>query len=614
MPLGTLTATEYDPTNPDVTSRALAVPEDVEHGDLLVAYCALSQDDVTATNITVSAGTWIATTFPAVAEIGLSAVLTKTWNTGDPMIYTFGKAGSAVPGTFAAVLVKIGNPGLVSVTAIATNQPAWSTSVKCPGVTVPPAEADSAVINFYHTYYYSLAKVGVDTWTRPGATELADQSDEWCSIGASYVTSPAGAIGEANAIAGGAQGGVRGRGVTLVVAPAVGSGPDPEPPVSATVIRSRGWQFILGPPAPGGGYQWGVTGAKSRRATFRLRAPSEASFSVDGRDPIAAKVDELATDLFVVRARPNGVGSDLLFRGRIGPSGDTLDGTGHKTSFSAHDYREVLRRRQLYSSSQLVWEGVDQSVIALGLINQTQARPGGALGIGFGVGSTTGVLRDRTEYEAGDPIGDRLQELSEVLDGFDWDITPATPTMLNLDIWYPQRGLDRGVVLEYGGLVAGVTRNVDPSKYANSVRLTGQGPEAGGDPPAPVEREAADLGTRPEGRWDATYGTSIVTDTTLAERGDWQLAESEVVRPSYTLDLRRGAWGGPGHIWLGDPVRTVIYSGRLKIDTVLRVEEIDVVIPDEGIEDVKITVGGPRPDTRKRATEVERRLRTLERR
>ncbi|MEU7814136.1 hypothetical protein [Pseudonocardia sp. NPDC049154] len=373
------------------------------------------------------------------------------------------------------------------------------------------------------------------------------------------------------------------------------------------------WSFVLGPPAPEGGHQWHLTNAKARRAIFRLTRPSEASFTIDGRDPMAAKIIELETDLHALRHRPTG-GAEELFRGRIGPTGDSLDAGGHRTDVTALDYRSVLSRRILWGDSQLVWTNTEQAEIAMGLVNQTQVRPGGSLGIVAGDGSSTGVARDRTEYQAGDSIGDRVQELSEVIDGFDWDITPDGAAALKLDIWHPQRGIDRGVVLEYGGLVASVQRQVNPQDYANAVRVSGQIPEGGDTAPTPVERTASDITTRPEGRWDKAFGTSIVTATSLAERGDWQLDQAQVVQPSYTVKLKAGAWQGPDHIWLGDPTRLVIMSGRLRVDNVLRVQEVDISITEAGDEEVSLTIGAPKPDYRRRANDVERRLRELERR
>lgn len=372
------------------------------------------------------------------------------------------------------------------------------------------------------------------------------------------------------------------------------------------------WTFALGPPAPGGGTDWELTAAKGRKVTFRLSGNSEASFTLDGRHGDATKIVELATDLHVLRADQPGVPADRLFRGRIGPTDDDVTANTHRMNVTALDYRALLQRRTLYSDSTLSWSGLEQALIAWNLLQQTQIRPGGNLGITQGVGTSTGVARDRT-YEAGDSIGQRVQELSEVIDGFEWDISTPSPTELKLDIW-PQRGTDRGVILEFGGLAASIRRTVDPGEYANALRLTGQQPEGGGTEPTPAERAAADIATRPEGRWDRASGTNIVLQDSLNDRADWQLADSQVVRPAYVVKLKAGAWRGPNHIWLGDPVRLVVRSGRLMVDTSLRVQEVAVDIADDGNESVTLSIGRPRPDYRLRASATEQRLSELERR
>lgn len=365
---------------------------------------------------------------------------------------------------------------------------------------------------------------------------------------------------------------------------------------------SADWQWIIGPAS--GGHDKALTQAKSRKATFRLTAPSDASCALDGRTEAANAIDELATDLHLMRDR------QLLGRMRIGPSSDDVDDDAHAVAFTALDYREVLNRRRLYPTDTLTWTATDQAEIAWQLISQTQARAAGQLGIAKGVGIPNGTLRDRT-YAAGDSIGEKIQELSDVIGGFDWAISPRSPSELALDIW-PQRGTARGVVLEHGGLVAKVKREVDPGAYANAITETGDTEAV--PPVTPEIREAADLASRPEGRWDAVYGTDIQTQASLAERADWQLATSQVVQPTYTLTLMAGAWGGPDHIWLGDTVQTVVQSGRLQVDTQLRVYEIAVALDEDGNEAVSVTTGGPKPDYSRRPAAVLRRLTNLERR
>lgn len=383
-----------------------------------------------------------------------------------------------------------------------------------------------------------------------------------------------------------------------------GSGSAADPAVPPP--RSR-WRILIGPPT--GGYEAELTAAQSRKLTVRLTSPSELAFGLNARLPQADSIEELVTDAHVLWTSAEGV-THRLFRGRIGPTGDSGDADGHNMTATALDYRALLRRRRLYSDSQLTWTGTDQAEIALALVTQTQARTGGALGISkawTGV-EPTGVERDRT-YEAGDSIGDRIQELSEVIDGFNWDITATSASALSLEVFYPERGNDRGVVLEYGGMVAKFSREVQTSDYANAQRYTGESALTAS------ELAAADLATRPEGRWDAVFGDSgLTTQGALDDRAAWQLDQSQVISPPYTLTLRRGVWRGPDHIWLGDTVRVIIRSGRLRVDTSIRVFELAFTLDADGGETVEVTLGGPKPDFRRRPNDDERRLKNLERR
>ena len=394
----------------------------------------------------------------------------------------------------------------------------------------------------------------------------------------------------------------------------------PPPPVWETptlvepaTVQAPEWSFLIG--AATGGMTHELTRARSRKCSFKLTEPSEVSCEVDGRHPEAAHLIELATDLHVLRAPQQGARKERLYRGRIGKSGDTFDTDTHSVTVPSLDYRAVLQRRHLLHGSQQVWTQQDQAAIAFGLIQQAQRLPGGDYGIVMG-SSPTGVLRDRS-YDLGDNIGERIQELSEVIDGFDWDVTSTSDTGLQLDIWHPQRGVTLpGIVLEFGGAVASGSRTVDSGDYANHIRVTGSQPEGGGDGPQPEERPfpGTPWEPRPEGRWDKTYGEPITTQPALAERADWLLDQAQVVTPTYSLKLRRGWWRGPGHLWLGDAVTVRIRSGRLRVNTQLRVHQVDVDISDDGTEDVTLTVGGPKPDYRRRAAEIEKRLASLERR
>lgn len=227
MPIGTITGSGYGlAAGPNVTERDCDVPAGTADGDVLLAYAVLTQDDVSATAI--SSTDWDATQFPretpaGIPAIGLSAVLKRVWNTGDPTTFTFTKNGTFGAGSFGVVMIKVpGADSAYSVAPMATPQANTDATVECPAATVPAGlPSDGVVIRFYHLYYYMATKGGTAVWTPPtNFTEQADASDEWLSMGAAtrIRTSGAEAIGAATA-AGSA--GAPGRGISLVLAPAV---------------------------------------------------------------------------------------------------------------------------------------------------------------------------------------------------------------------------------------------------------------------------------------------------------------------------------------------------------------------------------------------------------
>ena len=358
------------------------------------------------------------------------------------------------------------------------------------------------------------------------------------------------------------------------------------------------WTFAVGPWT--GLPDWQLSRATGRKVTWRLTAPSDASFSLDGTSRDAERIEELVTDLWVFR---NGF---PLYRGRVGPTSDSHNGDAHGVSVTTADYRAVLARRALFEGDTLTYTAQDQALIAWNLISTTQAR--GTLGIVRGHGQTTGVARDRT-FEPGEYVAPYIDALSKVQDGFDWDVTPTATTALNFDVWYPQRGSDRQVVLDFPGALKSFNRSVDPAQYANSVRVSGD------ETLAPVRADAADIGTRDEGRWDTQVGeTTIREAATLTARAQAELAKAQTITPAWTVTLPPNTWGGPDHIWLGDPVILAVRSGRLDVVASYRVQEVSLDLGDDGTATTSLALGAVPPDRRFQLRHVNQRLTSLERR
>src|SRR5881394_207725 len=367
------------------------------------------------------------------------------------------------------------------------------------------------------------------------------------------------------------------------------------------------WQFILGP--PGAGWVTPLTQATGRSITWRLTDAHDATFTVNATAGLDAGIVPLATDLHVLYA------GEPVFRGRVGNSSDQLQAGAHLATFTAQSYRALLNRRQIYSSSQLVYSSADIADIVWGLVSQTQTLPGGNLGIVQGTGFPTAGITATKTVQAGDLIGEKIDDLAYVdIGGFDWDIQPKDQVQQTLDLWQAGHGADKGVVLQYGdGLTGdGWQRDVDTSAFADAIRMTGGTPSTGSGP-APVEVAAADIGTRPEGRWDTALQTDELDAARLAARGALQLKGAGLLVPSYVIPLQPGKWGGPAHIWIGDTIHVSLASGRFTgARETMRVIELTADIGQDSTQ-VTLTAGQPRLDQRRQLQRLTREIRKARR-
>jgi hypothetical protein len=404
--------------------------------------------------------------------------------------------------------------------------------------------------------------------------------------------------------------------LTVVTAPPV----IPPPPIVVVDPTDLGkppaaWAWVVGP--WNAGPTTLLSAARNRRITWRLTGRHEASFDIDGTDQAAAAIEELISDLWVLRSPVPNV-TATVFRGRVGNTADAIDASAHTTSVTVGDYRAVLDRRFVLPSTISILN-TDQGQVAWQLIQGTQAQTGGNLGIVQGLGVNTGVMRGRSDYVAGTKIGEALDHLAQVDNGFDYDIRPSTdPRDLALffDVYYPVRGTDRQVALRLGDRVAKVDRAVDVSDYANAIRGSGADQTTDGAALSAVLRAASDLATRPEGRWDGQMAdTDITVQQTIIDRTVRELADRQNITPAYTFTLKTNDWAGPDDIWLGDPVVGVIQSGRLNVVETLRVTEIASTWSDEDDVTTAITAAAvSRPGKRWTLRRVDQRLQKLERR
>jgi len=96
----------------------------------------------------------------------------------------------------------------------------------------------------------------------------------------------------------------------------------------------------------------------------------------------------------------------------------------------------------MFIDSNLDFQNTDQFAIARTLINQWQSLSWGHFGIDVSATNLSGVLRDRTQYlaENNPNVRTKIDQLSQVINGFDFAINPSTR---ELELFYPQKGEDK---------------------------------------------------------------------------------------------------------------------------------------------------------------------------
>ena len=341
-----------------------------------------------------------------------------------------------------------------------------------------------------------------------------------------------------------------------------------------------GWSIGFGP-ANGSAPLGELIRGTSRKWTRTLNRPDSFTVQLDGRSDLTAAMAELETDLFI---RRDGV---ALSRLRVAVPSQSLTPAAHHVTIPAFDYTWILESRLLAAGDTVLHQAAqDQADIAWRLVNATQGRSGGALGVtqgthGFTAGAgNTGVVRDR-DYEAGDVIAKRLAELAAVIGGFDYEIDAA----LKLQVYYPTKGQSIGRILDFGGAVTSLDVSGNAAGFANVVYVQGS------DKVLPVYQATAGVGTDARGRWEDTFSYSTVSEqATIQQKADGLLAERSRIPRSYKFKMRRGAWGGPAQLDTGDTVRIMAKSGPgLQVNATARVMAITVALDEHGDEDVEVT-------------------------
>jgi hypothetical protein len=231
----------------------------------------------------------------------------------------------------------------------------------------------------------------------------------------------------------------------------------------------------------------------------------------------------------------------------------------------------------------------DAGEIAWELINTTQGLTGGNLGITQGTIQAT-QNRDRTYSD--EKIGEKIIQLTEVINGFDFEITPSIKNnALGVFNVYTKRGETiTDFRLEYG---EGLKNNIQSwnrkrtlSDIYNSVIVEGEGLGDARLTSMILDNTLITTVGLLEGRQQEK---SVTEQSTLDEKADEYIRVHKTEQPIYDITLNN-AYNDFGEYDVGDIVFIRIKYGFIDINTTMRIYGIAVSVSDNGEEQIQLTI------------------------
>jgi hypothetical protein len=352
--------------------------------------------------------------------------------------------------------------------------------------------------------------------------------------------------------------------------------------LSSTPRAQSNWQFVIGPNNVGPQYE--LTMAYQRSLTYHIDDSATCVFSVHGDDPVLQYITELVTDLWVYR---NGL---LLFRGRIGSSGDELDGEAdtYELTFNVFDYREWLMRQILPPSHKWSWRSITQAQIIRDLFTYTITNQSG-IHPTFTI-DTTQMPTSKVNFDI--TPGTSIKETIGVMAGFGWQVFPNSTTGITLKAMTPfYYKYNTGFIIQYGSTASKVSRSLDTGGYANSTVYTGDMNLA------PLQNDAAGIASMPQGRLGQTLSNPSIKDKThLSQAASSASARSLAVSPTWSCTLAPNIWNDSTDCWIGDICQFIVKKGRFNINDKYRITDMTININDDsdtGADGVDLTLVKP---------------------
>jgi hypothetical protein len=345
-----------------------------------------------------------------------------------------------------------------------------------------------------------------------------------------------------------------------------------------------------------------LSDARSRQLTQAWNAAAQLTFTMDGSSSQAMLVQELATDVIAWRWSES-LGRDVaMFRGLIDHSEDEVSAESAVTNFVCHDYFALMNRRILTANQYAVTnrdqDSIVQDLLTLGTTTHSSS----------GTSFSPGAWQPLTTVAAVNPDGTSRAASGQL----------RTRTYLGSTVIMPTISDLAAVINGFEFAISGLTRTVDSTEYANYVRVLGNNQSS--DPNAAQvfaeiwNSDANNIDVNPVGLWmDGENAADVTLSGTLSDQAAGDLNLSGLLVPSYTVTMRPDAYhyGFPN---MGDTVPLIVKTGRLNVNTTVRVLGFTFDIGDDGEEDVSLTLGRPAAQLAKFFTQSQRDIDALVRR
>ena len=266
----------------------------------------------------------------------------------------------------------------------------------------------------------------------------------------------------------------------------------------------------------------------------------------------------------------------LIWAGeQVSNRGSLVPNTENIASILSHEFVEQLAHR--YTGAIRRFDGVDAGTIFWTLIDESQNLTNGDYGITEGTIEAT-VNRSRT-YENKN-ILDAGIDLSKVIDGFDFEITPEQ--VFNV---FVQKGIDKSTthVFDFRANIQKVSVEENFSNPFNSTIVVGEDNR--------VERTDTTAGGIFFLRQALVNATGTTDDTSLNDKGDANNRKFNSPLLSVSFSQVPNTSPAFGSISLGDIVRIRVKRGIYNVDNNFRVYGFKVKVDPDNKETVSYTVG-----------------------